>query len=231
MALSHEIRTAARGRLSAMTRFLFRAVLWLLPFAAYVASPFATVWLLRDAIKNSNTAALEHTIAWDSVRSTLRTSMTRVALDLPVNPELASETSLASSERTGIWQRIKSYVGTRTIDKMIETYANPEGLPRLFEYRKTYRTYVSGTVEPEKTLANLPERVSSFWSRVKHAQFNSATQFEMEVEDKSNPDRRYTGLLELRGFGWKLVELHIHTTKNPLGRLAELNAKRDPMER
>ena len=28
------------------------------------------------------------------------------------------------------------------------------------------------------------------------------------MEDKHTPDRRYTGLLELHGLGWKLTELH-----------------------
>ncbi len=214
-----------------MSNFLLRSGLWLLPLLAYAASPFLTVWTLREAIKTGDAAMLEHTIAWDSVRSTLRTSMTRVALDLPVNPGLATDTMVAAAEKPGMWQRIKRYVGTSTIDKLIETYANPEGLPELFKYRQTYRFYTSAEPEPEKTLANLPERAFKFWSRVKHAEFNSPTEFEVEVEDKSNPERRYTGLLQLHGFGWKLVELHIHTTKNPLGRLAAINAKRDPFER
>jgi hypothetical protein len=214
-----------------MTKFVLRSALWLLPLLVYAASPFLTVWTLREAIKTGDAKMLEHTIAWDSVRSTLRTSMNRVALDLPVNPDLASDTMLLAAEQPGMWQRIKRYVGTSTIDKMIETYANPEGLPSLFKYRQTYRSYVTAEPEPEKTLANLPERAIKFWSRVKHAEFNSPTEFEVEVEDKSNPVRRYTGLLQLHGFGWRLVELHIHTTTNPLGRLAAINAKRDPLER
>lgn len=214
-----------------MIKFVLRSVLWLLPLLAYAASPFLTVWSLREAIKTGDAAVLEHAIAWDSVRSTLRTSMTRVALDLPVNPGITSDLQLAALEKPGIWQRVKRYVGSTTVDKLIETYANPDGLPALFKYRQTYRSYVSSEPEPDKTLANLPDRILKFWSRVKHVEFNSPAEFEIEVEDKSDPERRFTGLLQLRDFGWKLVELHIHTTKNPLGRLAQLNTGRDPLER
>ncbi len=213
-----------------MLRFAARAMFWLLPFLAYAAAPFATAWTIREAVKSGDAPFLERAIAWDSVRSTLRSSMKHVALDVPMRDGLNGDIASVTSSR-GWWQRFKGSMGETAVDRMIDSYATPEGLPSLFQYRKMYRTYVAGEGEPDKSISARIGRMIAFWSRVRHAQFHSATAFEIEVADKADPTRRYTGLLTLSNWRWQLTELYVHTTENPLGRLAALHAARNPLER
>lgn len=170
----------------------------------YVASPFHAAWTLREAMKEGDAETLEHRIVWPRMRESLRTSLREFADPQQPEPTLAS----TAPPRKGIWARFKSYAARKTVDNLVDSYANPEDLPELFSYGTTYRKVVHGAPEP-KTLANLPTRVREFWSRVRRAEFKSATVFELEMHDKHTPDRVYTGLFELHGMTWKLAELHV----------------------
>lgn len=214
--------------------FLRRAIVWLLPFALYAASPFATAWTLKEAIKTGNTAVVDQLVEWDSVRVSLRQSMTALALDRPMDfhaPPGMSVAAASSGESQGWWQRVKGYFGVAAVERLINRYANAEGLPTLFTYGQAYKRYVAGVEEPPKTLANLPQRMADFFSRLRHAEFVTATAFEIEMADKTDPSRRFTGLFRFRDMRWKLTELYVHTDKNPMPRLAAVVSSRDPLER
>jgi hypothetical protein len=214
-----------------MLRLLAKTLLGLILFAGYVAAPFWTAWSIREAMLSGDSQYLERAIDWDNVRETLRQSLIRTALDLPTPAEVSvaeTMTAAAPSARPGLWQRLKTYVGTAAVNRAVDRYANARDLPKLFEYRKVYRSYVSDTPEPPKTFANLPERVAKFWSRVKRAEFIGVTQFALQIEDKHTPSRHYTGLLKLTDWRWKLVELHVHA---PDERIALLKRPREPQER
>lgn len=180
----------------------------LLLAAAYVASPFHAAWTLREAMKSGDTALLQDSIEWPRVRESLRASLSEFA-DPAVAPQLAS-----AVPKKGLWARVKSYASRKAVDNLVNAYANAEGLPQLFSYGATYRDVVHGA-PPPKTLANLPDRMREFWSRVHRAEFKSLTVFELEMEDKHTPDRRYTGLLELQGLSWRLTELRVHRPDTP----------------
>jgi hypothetical protein len=204
--------------------FVLRAGLWLLPLALYAASPFATAWTLKEAIKAGDVPVIDALVEWDSVRETLRRSMTALALDRPMYFQAPPETSLTQSSNApkgGLWSRVKGYVGTAAVERLINRYANAEGLPALFTYGQTYKRYVVGVDDPPKTLANLMQRMGQFWSRLRHVEFLSPVAFEIEMADMSDPSRRFTGLFQLRDMRWKLTELYVHTDANPMPRLAE----------
>ena len=180
--------------------------------AAFTASPFHAAWSIREAIKSGNAEYLEAKVEWPRVRETLRQSLAEFADPAAAatpQPELAS-----AAPRKGLWARVKSYASRKAVDSVVDSYANPEGLPQLFTYGTTVRDIVKGA-PPEKTLANLPDRMREFWSRIKRAEFKSLTAFELEMQDKNTPDRRYTGLLELHGLTWKLTELRVHKAPAP----------------
>lgn len=178
--------------------------LLLLSGVAFAASPMVTAWLIREAVRTGDTAYLEHKIEWPSVKETLKVSLTRYALKQP-DPEV--ETS-APPRKPGLWQRFKSYLGTRAVDKLVESYATPTGLPQLFTYGQTYRTAIKGEADEAATLSRL-ERMRRFWSRVKRAEFKSLSEFEIELADKHDPERHFVGLLRLDGLGWRLVALSV----------------------
>lgn len=191
-----------------MKRLLFKVALLACLGLAYGASPLVTAWSLREAIRSGDAAYLEGKLDWDRVRTTVKGSLTQFAFDLP---DPSGDDASQPAKKPGIWKRVKAYFGRGALDRFVASYVTPEGLPKLFTYRQMYRANVSGEVEPEKTLSNLPERIKGFWSRVIRAEWKSLTAFEIEVKDKTDPDRHYVGLLELRGFEWKLVELRIRS--------------------
>lgn len=177
----------------------------LLLCAAYVAYPFWSAWSLREAIKDGDTATIERRIEWDSVRATLRDSLAREAQFIPeVN-------AAGEAIKPTLWQRVKATFGQPMLDRFIESYVTPEGLPQLFTYRKTYREKIKGEPD-EKTLA-LHERMKRFWSRVHRAEFQSLTRVEIEMADKDNPARRVVSTFQLTGLEWKLVALKVIATK------------------
>jgi hypothetical protein len=167
----------------------------------YVCSPFVTAWRIREAVRNGNSDYLATAIEWGSVRATLKPSIARIALGLP-------ETVLDASASPGLWTRFKAYWGQGMVERAVESYVTPEGLPQLFSLRKAYRSYVLDADDEANTLP-LPERIGKAWARVKRAEFKSVTRFEIDMEDKLDPTRVYLGTLELFPAGWKLTELRV----------------------
>jgi hypothetical protein len=187
-------------------------------FAAfiYVAAPFATAWNIREAVRNGNSDYLSAAIEWPSVRETLKPSIARIALNLP-DPEQATNAD------AGFWQRFKAYWGQGTVDRMVDTYVTPEGLPQLFKLRQAYRNYVANDENAKTT--TLLKRISRAWSRVKRAEFTGPATFEIDMADKNDPTRIYLGKLQLTRIGWKLTELRIKfltTARNAIQNLAEV---------
>jgi len=195
-----------------MRRLLAAALIVLLAASgAYLASPFITAWNIREAVKGGDATYLTDKIDWDKVKETLKSSLAAVALDLP-----ADDAGPAAPLPTpSLWQRLKAYWGRGAVDRLVESYANAEGLPKLFSYRQTYRDAV-GHVDEQKTLWNLPDRMGRAWSRVKRAEFLTPTRFAMEMADKTDPTRSFAGILEFTGLEWKLVSLHVHQSR-PVG--------------
>jgi hypothetical protein len=169
----------------------------------YVAYPVLTVWSIREAIRTGNSDYIEAKLDWPTVRSTLRDSM----LEYAIGPTPAAAPG-SPPPKVGFWQRIKNGLSRRAVDKMVESYVTPEGLPQLFGARQFYRENVSGE---QAALDSTPwhERAGSFWSRIKRAEFLSPTIFEIEMADRHDPSRHYIGLLRLRTFEWRLVELRV----------------------
>jgi hypothetical protein len=189
----------------------------LLAATAYIAAPFVTAWSIREAVRTGNSAYLSSAIEWPSVRETLKPTVARIALNLP-DPEQDPAAS------RGLWVRFKAYWGQGTVNRLVETYVTPEGLPQLFTLRKSYRDYVSGADDEAKTTPIL-ERIERAWARVKRAEFTSFTTFEIDMEDKFDPTRLYLGKLELRPLGWKLTELRVKfltTAKNTIQHFADM---------
>lgn len=186
-----------------MRRILYTVSAAFLMAVAYIATPFVTAWSIREAMQNGNSDYLERKIEWGSVRTTLRESLTQVALGAPPPGTVLAE----PLPKPGFWKRVKNSLSRSAVNKIVDRYVTPEGLPQLFSVRKTYRN-VSGETA---ALEALPwrERLADFWSRVKRAEFKSPSVFEIEMADRNDPARHYVGLLELRGFEWKLTELRL----------------------
>ena len=183
-----------------MKRLLFKAALVCFAISAYIAAPFVTAWSIREAVRNSDSAYLERAIDWPGVRETLKPTLSRLAFDLP-DPENPAQA------KPGLWKRFKAYWGQGAMNRAIDGYITPEGLPQLFAIRKAYREY-SGALDEAKALP-VTERIRRAWARVKRAEFTSMTTFEVDMADKHDENRIYLGKLELTGLGWMLKELRV----------------------
>jgi hypothetical protein len=190
-----------------MLRAIVRSVVVLavagLLAGSYIAYPFYTAWSLREAIKSRDVPAIERAIVWDSVRSSLRASLANHAQLLP------EATAAGAALRPTMWQRVKSALGSTMLDRFMENYVTPEGLPKLFEYNQTWKRTVGAPTIEDDAKRPWRERVSAFIARVKRAEFQSLTKLELEMEDRSNADRRYLSVFELIGYEWKLTRLEI----------------------
>lgn len=185
-----------------MRKLVLAASVVVMLAAGYVAAPFYATWSIREAMRTGDSATLARKLEWPTVRQTLRASL----LEFAVGPQPAPTS--ASTQRPGLWQRVKIGLSRRAVDSMIDTYVNPERLPQLFTARQFYRENISGEAAADAELA-WHERARRFWSRVKRAEFHSPTMFEIEIQDRNDPTRHYVGLLKLRGLSWQLTELRV----------------------
>lgn len=197
-------------------RLLMTCLLLLILAAGFIASPFVSMWNLRDAIMRNDTAAIDTRVEWASVRSSLRASLADQANLLPL------ATAAGESVPPSLWQRVKGAFGATMLDRFIETYVTAEGLPKLFDYRTMWREAAGNEIsEPEA--AGRIDRIKQFWSRIKRAEFRSVTRIELEIADRKVTSRHYVSMMELDGFGWKLTSLRITTAdqSRPLAQLAD----------
>ena len=193
-----------------MLRLSRLIILAFLLTVAYGLWPLYSALQIRQAVIAGDTAMLARKVQWEAVRTTLKSSLSPETIaKLAADPQAPKPT---------LWQRIKAVVAPHMADTVIDRYVTPENLPTLLGYRKTYRE----TVRPALGLPEAPtpyegtalggtaiDRFAAFWSRVRRAVFYSFTEFEMEVEDKYRPGRRYIGTLELIDYDWKLTKLII----------------------
>lgn len=185
-----------------MGRIVAAIAVLLLGCTLYIASPFWAAWTLREAIKAGDTATIDRKVVWEGVRTSLRASISGSAQLLP------EATEAGERVRPTVWQRVKAAFGQSMLDRFIESYVTPEGLPKLFRYRKTWNGTVKGETDDEDK-GDFFERAKAFYSRMSRAEFKSFTRIEIEMTDKFTPDRRYLSVMELHGIEWKLAELRI----------------------
>lgn len=197
-----------------LRRLLLLTIMCLALAVAYVASPFVSAWNLREAIKRGDTAAIETRVAWPTVRQTLKASLAGESNLLPV------ATDAGAAVKPSLWQRVKGAFGASMLDRFIETYVTPEGLPQLFDYRRMWHETVTGEAAVIEATSRV-DRFKQFWARIKRAEFQSLTRVEIEMADRKVADRRFISVMELDGLGWKLTALRV-VSLDATQRLAEL---------
>lgn len=178
--------------------------------AAFVAWPVHSALVIRDAMIEGDVDTLNRKVEWDSLRSSLKSSLTPETIArLSADPE---------APKRSLWQSVKAAVAPRFADTVIDRYVTPEQLPVFLGYREVYKGSIRpalGLKEPPGPLANTPlagtsvDRLAGFWKRVRKAVFVTPRRLLLEVEDKYRPHRRYIGTLELKDYQWKLTGLSI----------------------
>jgi hypothetical protein len=185
-------------------------ILLVLALVAYGLWPLYTALEIRQAVVAGDTATLTCKIEWEPLRASLKTSLSPETIaKLAADPDAPKPT---------LWQRFKAAVAPKVADTVIDLYVTPEYLPVLLGYRRIYRGTIQPALLPQEPPTMLAgtfldgtgiDRFASFWSRVRRAVFLSPTRFELEVQDRFNAGRRYTGTFELKGWEWKLTGLSV----------------------
>ena len=178
---------------------------------AYMAWPFVTALQIRDAMIRGDTITLNRKIEWESLRASLKAS---------ISPDEAARLAAdPDAPPPSLWQRVKVAVGASVTSTVVDRYVTPDRLPVLVGYRRMWRGTIQpaiGVEEPPTALATTMlggtaiDRFVSFWKRLRSAIFHSPGYLEIEVADKYTPARSYRATLELVGWEWKLTRMTIN---------------------
>lgn len=167
----------------------------------YVASPFYAAWSIREAMKTNDINLLKEKVDWPRVRTSLRQSIAQHAQLLPAALREGRKV------RPTMWQRIKAVFGASMLDRFMDQYITPAGLPKLYQLKHGYRTRVTGL--PRDETLPMKQRVGNLVRRIHRAEFMSLGRVELEIEDRDQPDRRIIAEMSLMGLQWKLTRLTV----------------------
>lgn len=198
-------------------RRILVAVGLLICAAVYVAWPLHTAWSIREAIKSGDSAYLARHFEWAPVKATLKASMAALVLD-PIDASLEGK-----PQRQGLWASFKAYYGRNAVDGIVELYATPTGLPKLFSYGRADSVDAPGHQDADEGLS-LTQRMANAWSQVERAEFISPTRFEIDMRDNFETDRLYCGVLVLKDWRWKVIELRVRKSASEQQELRLTNA-------
>ena len=163
--------------------------------ACYFVLPFWTALELKRAIRNGDAATVESRVEWDSVRASLRQSLTEQA------PQEARRRFSRIPFIQKYAERIAAGYGRPVVDKMVDNFGTADGLIRLMSWKEA--TFGQ---KPPRTLTGIASEMSN---RIKRVAFVSLTRLETVIADRNDPNRHIFSALELRNTGWKLTELRI----------------------
>lgn len=188
----------------------------------FIASPFLTLWELRQAAKNGDVALLERKVDWISVRGTLRQSSDEAQR---VITELAE---VGGAPKPGFWQRVAAATLPLLSGTVIDRYVTPQGVPQLYAWHRIWQEKVRPTVAPTLGLAKPTMALADTWAagtgldkaltvlrRLDKAEFTSPMRVEIELRARYAPQRRYKAVLQLRSFEWKLTEFYVLSVPTP----------------
>jgi Protein of unknown function (DUF2939) len=187
----------------------------------YIVSPLLAAHNLRMAVKNGDTKTIDRMIDWPSLRASLRRTIAQNARLLPLARQAARRAS------TSWWQRIRSAFGHSMLDRFVERYINPRGLPELYRAKSNWHARARPGLQPISQAGIIPTSLQSSWRRVKRAEFINPFRFILEVEDRHKATRLIKSTFQLTEIGfsglrWKLTEIAIRTAKPAKAHLSRL---------
>ncbi|MEM7774128.1 MAG: DUF2939 domain-containing protein [Pseudomonadota bacterium] len=197
-------------------RWMLAAVL---AVSLYIASPFYAAWSLSEAVTSADTATLTRKVDWPGVRKSLKASLARYA-DLKPLVRTASQ-----RVRPTMWQRFRSVFGYSMLDRFIDTYITPEGLPKLHRLRdsrhaqraraRARQTHRKMDVARASLAPTWLTRTQTFLKRVRRAEFVGLFEVELVMVDRIRTDRSIVSVFELKGFEWILTSVRVIRTTTP----------------
>ncbi len=165
---------------------------------AYTLSPMATAGLLGNAIKTSNVDLMNALVDWDGVKDSLRTSILQ-RLD-----EKARDRPVAAGVMESVKFSLTDTLSPYMVDYILDQRISPDGFTLYMGSHSPMAEKVRAQgIDPD----TLPS--ANTLKRIHRANFRDLTHFEIEIEDRWDPEKVLLAELELRGFIWQLAHVEM----------------------
>jgi Protein of unknown function (DUF2939) len=160
----------------------------------YTLSPMATAALLGHAVKSNNADLMNALVDWDGVKDSLRVSiLARLEEKAQGRP---AEAGLIDSVKFTLTDTLGPYM----VDYVLNQRVSPAGF-------NLYMGSHSPMAEKVRAMGIDPDTLPSAntLKRIHHANFRDLTHFEIEIEDRWDPEKVLLAHFELRGWMWQLA--------------------------
>ena len=165
---------------------------------AYTLSPMATAALLGNAIKTSNAGMMDALVDWEGVKTSLRASILQ-RLD-----EKAQSRPVAAGVIDSVKFTLTDTLSPYMVDYILGQRISPEGFTLYMGPHSPMAEKVRAQgIDPD----TLPS--ANTLKRIRRAYFRDLTHFEIEIEDRWDPEKVLLAQLELRGFIWQLARVDV----------------------
>ena len=162
-------------------------------------------------------------VVWPSLRASVKATVATNASLLPVANRVSRDV------RPTLWQRVRSVFGHSMLDRFVETYITPDGLPKLYRAKNRWHGPSKGAEQQGFARASIfPAKLLRTWRRIKRAEFKSPFRFVLEMEDRHVATRLVESTFQLTnitmsGFDWKLTSIAIRNRQSGQAHLSRLN--------
>lgn len=165
---------------------------------AYTLSPFASAYVLGHAIKTNNASLMDVLVDWDGVKSSLRASILR-RLD-----EKAQTRPVAAGVMESVKFTLTDTLSPYMVDYILGQRISPAGFA-------LYMGSHSPQAEKVRALGIDPDTLPSAntLKRIHRSNFSDLTHFQIEIEDRWDPEKVFLAELELRDFVWRLARVEV----------------------
>ncbi|ENX33050.1 hypothetical protein F889_02981 [Acinetobacter colistiniresistens] len=172
----------------------------LLLVVAYVyASPYLTIYQIRQALKNEDTTALAHFVDFPSVRQNLKDQFNAALLEKFPEDERGREGGFAA---------LGAMLASSMVDKMVDMMVSPQGVSMLLQGKKLKEGLPdSAHSEPQpvqaETQKQSPQEQVNYRSH-----YQSLNQFVVEIQQAEQRSKMNV-IMQRQGLSWKVTQIQL----------------------
>ncbi|UUM28366.1 DUF2939 domain-containing protein [Acinetobacter colistiniresistens] len=171
--------------------------LLLLMMAYLFASPYLTIYQIRQALKNEDTTALAHYVDFPSVRQDLKDQFNAALLKKFPEDEQGREGSFAA---------LGTLLASSMVDKMVDMMVSPQGVSMLLQGKKLkeglpYSVH-SQPVQAETQKQSSPQQVKY------RSHYQSLNQFVVEIQQAEQRSKMNV-IMQRQGLSWKVTQIQL----------------------
>ncbi|QER38334.1 DUF2939 domain-containing protein [Acinetobacter suaedae] len=183
---------------------MFSIMLVLLVFGYLFASPYLTIYQIRQAIEQEDSAALASHIDFPSVRQSLKDQVNAQMLqDMPQAP--SSERGLAA---------FGAILASSMLDKVVDVMVSPQGVAMLMQGKQLKDSLPLQANSDFQTPPSSESTSSTHAEKASYkGRYQSFNQFAVEIQ---HPHNRFPTkiILQRTGLSWKVTQIQLPIEQN-----------------